>query len=156
MSEFLKIYHPDEDMSYVLDRVVCKTVWQDKLNCLFVEIESNEEIDHIEEDAIQNRFPKVILTLEDFPIEYSSLSELNGVTLDIPESSVQKENKDGEIEEVVYTNLCINDDDFETINNKIAFELFNGLHYLRWKGRCLDFVKETDSYLDFEFFVPIE
>lgn len=157
MNSFVKIYLPNEVMNYIVKRVVCKTVWQEKTNSLFLEIESTDDLDHIEEDALQNQFPKILLTLEDFPIKQNSVQELFGEEISIPKSYGEITNEDGDTEEVLYTNLSIDDFDYETIYNTLTFyKSENGKPMLKWVGKCNDFANDTEDYVKFELNIPIE
>ncbi|MBV7440582.1 hypothetical protein KRX57_04050 [Weeksellaceae bacterium TAE3-ERU29] len=150
MSGTIKFFHPEETFVYNVDKSFCKVVYLKKKNCLVLEIESNEDLDHLAEDSLQNEFPKVVLTIDDFPIDVDSKKRLAGKSYEIPESTIEVEDEEGELEEIFYTNLIVNEDDFELNNNHLKFTEKNGKLQLLWTGEVDDFTEETDDVIPFE------
>ena len=150
MSGTIKFFHPEETFVYNVDKSFCKVVYLKKKNCLVLEIESNEDLDHLAEDSLQNEFPKVVLNIDDFPIDVNSKKNLPGKNYEIPESTVEEEDEEGELEEIYYTNLSVNEDDFELINNHLKFSEKNGKLQVLWTGEVDDFTEETDDLIKFE------
>jgi hypothetical protein len=151
MNNSIKFFHPEETLEYNIQKGLCKTIWLESKNSIFVEIESTDDLEHVEEDSLQNGFPKVIFTLEDFPIEAESMTDLIGKELSIPVSFEEVQNKQGETVEVYYTNLSIFKDDFGTINNVVEInQITEGELFLKWKGECRDFIQESDENITFE------
>ncbi|MCB9201897.1 MAG: hypothetical protein H6604_02450 [Flavobacteriales bacterium] len=147
MKETINFFHPDETFVYNVKKFFCKIVFQNKKRILVLEIQSTDELHHVEEDSIQNEFPEIALTIEDAEIEYSTLDDLTGNTIEIPISFEEKTNSDGEIEEFFYTNLNVNDEvDVELNKNKLTFSKDkNNNITLKWTGIADDF---TDSDID--------
>lgn len=156
MAGFVKFYHSEETFHYFVHRVMCKTVWQDKTNCLLLEIETTEDLDHIPEDAVQNNFPKIILTIDDYPIDVSDVEQLKNTSISIPNSFEERLDKDGEPFEVVYTNIALEDDDLEIIENHLVFKSSEGKSVLSWKGKCPKFNDPEGEYISFEAQVELE
>ncbi|MGP2570762.1 hypothetical protein ACT4R9_01880 [Ornithobacterium rhinotracheale] len=151
MSGTIKFFHPEETFVYQVDKSFCKVVYLRKKNCLVLEIESTESLDHLAEDSLQNEFPKVVFSVDDFPIDVENKKKLPGKTYEIPESTVEVEDEEGEVEEVFYTNLSVNEDDFEVNNNELKFSTSkNGKLHLVWTGEVEDFTEETDELIRFE------
>lgn len=150
MSGTIKFFHPEETFVYKIDKSFCKVVYLKKKNCLVLEIESTEDLDHLEEDSLQNEFPKVIFNIDDFPIDVENKKALFGKTYEIPESTIEVEDEEGEIEEIYYTNLSVNEDDYEINNNKLEFSNKKGKLHLSWTGEVEDFTEESDDVINFE------
>lgn len=116
-----------------------------------LEIESTEDLDHLEEDSLQNEFPKVIFNVDDFPISFKNKKQLIGKTIEIPFGTGELENEEGEIEDIFYTNLSVNEDDYEINNNVIKFSADkSGDLRVLWSGSVEDFTDSTDEPIQFE------
>ena len=151
MSGTIKFFHPEETFVYNVDKSFCKVVYLKKKNCLVLEIESTEEIEHLEEDSLQNEYPKVILNIDDFPIDVQDKNQLKGKSYEIPVGTVEEEDEEGEIEEIFYTNLFVNEDDWELNKNQLKFSKGkNGELCLIWTGEVEDFTETTDEMIPFE------
>lgn len=147
----IKFFHPEETFTYHIEKCFCKVIYSGNQHFLLVEIQSNDELDHVEGDSLQNEFFQVTLNIDDFPVEAKSTEELVGLTIEIPKSYVEIEDEEGETEEIYYTNANFIDDDYETINNKLYFQKDNsGTLCLNWKGEVFDFTNETDQNIPFE------
>lgn len=147
----IEFFHPEETLTYHVEKAFCKVVFLKKRNCLVLEIESNEDLDHMPEDSLQNEFPKVILSVDDFPISYENKHKLSGNTIEIPFSTAEEEDEEGEIEEFFYTNLSVKEEDFEVENNILKFSKDkNGKLFLSWTGEVPDFTDSTDDMIEFK------
>lgn len=154
----IKFFHPEETFTYYIEKCFCKVVFSGQQHQLLIEIHSNDDLDHVEDDSLQNDFPQVVLSVDDFPVNVSSVQELNGKSIEIPNCFVEVEDEEGEIEELFYTNVNFSEDDFEADNNKLNFfKNDSGTLCLRWKGEVSDFTGQTDELIPFEVecaFVP--
>ena len=151
MSGTIKFFHPEETFTYTIDKSFCKVVYLKKQNCLILEIESTEDIEHLEEDSLQNEYPKVILNIDDFPINVKDKNQLIGKTYEIPEGTVEVRDEEGDLEDIYYTNLMVNEDDLEINANVLKFSKNkNGALKLHWTGEVLDFTDYSDDNLSFE------
>lgn len=149
-------FHPEEDFVYQIAKSFCKVVYQKTGYGLVVEVESSEDLDHIPEDALQNEYPKVVFNIDDFPIRFSSEDDLVGQQIEIPESTVEITNEDGEIEEFFYTNLALKEEDLETYNNTLSFDKKEEVLCLKWEGKVDDFTDEnSDRSIHFELYCPL-
>ena len=152
MNGVIKFYHPEETFVYHIKKSFCKVIYQNKTNLLTLEIESTDDLDHVEEDSLQNEFPEVIFNIDDFSIPYESIDDLVGKSIEIPYSYEEKEDEEGEIEQLYYTNLNVNDeDDLETDENTLQFlkDEKNNLQ-LTWRGFCDDFTNTIDERIKFK------
>lgn len=154
----IKFFHPEETFTYYVEKCFCKVVFSGKQHYLLIEIQSNDDLDHVEADSLQNDFPQVILSIDDYPVEFHELDELIGQTIEIPNSYEEVEDEEGEIDEIYYTNANFDDDDYEVINNTLQFfKNENGDLCVKWKGEIMDFTENTDEMIPFEIncaFVP--
>lgn len=151
MNDTIKFFHSEETFVYHLEKSFCKVVFLKQNNCLVLEIESTEELDHLDEDSLQNEFPKVILNVDDFPIPYQNKKDLIGKTIKIPLGTGEIENEEGDLEEIFYTNLSVNEEDFEINNNVITFSQDkNGDLRVHWTGDVIDFTEVSDDTISFE------
>lgn len=147
----IKFFHPEETLVYHIEKCFCKVVYSGQQYQLLVEIHSTDELDFVEDDAIQSNFPQVTLSIDDFPVQYKSVDELAGKTIEIPECYVEFEDEEGDIEEFFYTNVNFSDNDYEADKNKLSFYKNDlGVLCLKWKGEVQDFTEETDDYISFE------
>lgn len=157
MSGTIKFFHPEETFIYYLEKSFCKVVYLKKKNCLVLEIESTEDLDHLEEDSLQNEYPKVVLNIDDFAISVQHKNELSGNTFEIPEGTGEEEDEEGELEEIFYTNLSVNEDDFELNENKLTFSTSKkGKLKLHWTGEVMDFTEITEEVIPFEVSCKLE
>lgn len=154
----IKFFHPEETFTYYIDKCLCKVIYSGQQHQLFIEIHSTDELDHVEDDALQNEFPQVILSVDDFPISITSREDLENKEVIIPNSYVELEDEEGELEEFYYTNVNFSDENFESDNNQLSFTCDpSGILCLKWKGEVQDFTEQTDDYIPFEVecaFVP--
>lgn len=147
----IKFFHPEETLVYYISKCFCKVVYSDNQYQLLVEIHSTDELDHVEGDAIQNNYPQVILSVDDFPVPFRNTDELAGNTIEIPECYVETEDEEGDLVEFFYTNINFYDDDYEADENKLTFfRNDSGTLCLKWKGKVQDFTEDSDDYIPFE------
>ena len=147
----IKFFHPDETFNYNIEKSLCKVVFQGNKKCLLVEIHSTDDLEHVEGDSLQNDFPQLSLFIDDFPLDVESVEELNGKKVSIPYGFAEEEDEEGEIVEVYYTSLNVSEEDFETVNNDLAFSVNEkGVLTLNWKGEVQDFTEESDEDIPFE------
>lgn len=146
MKGSIKFYHPDETLVYYIKKCFQKVVFLNNKNTLVIEIESDDSLDHVEEDSYQNEYPQVFLTIDDFEISEKSEKQLIGKSYNIPNYE-EKENAEGELEEYYYTNLNINDElDLETSDNEVKFGVNeNGIPKMIWTGYCEDFISQDED-----------
>ncbi|MDO5655685.1 MAG: hypothetical protein Q4G27_06055 [Flavobacteriaceae bacterium] len=151
MSGTIKFFHPEETFVYKVEQSFCKVVYLKKKNCLVLEIESNDDIEHLDEDSLQNEFPKVILNIDDFPISVQDKRQLAGKRFDIPIGTAEIEDEDGELIEIYYTNLQVNEEDWELNSNRLEFSRnAKGELCIMWTGEVEDFTEATDDMISFE------
>ncbi len=158
MSGTIKFFHPEETFLYHIEKCFCKVVFSNQLQNLVLEIESTEDLYHVEEDSLQNEFPKVVFNIDDFSVPVNHQKKLAGESYEIPVGTVELENEEEEIIEIFLTNLNVNDEfDFETNNNSLTFSKKEGELHLHWKGEAEDFTEALDAPIPFEIdclFVP--
>jgi hypothetical protein len=135
MKGILKIYHPEETLKYHLKNTYCKAVYLNNENFLEVEIISDDDLDHVEDDSLQYQFPQIALNISEFPIDSK---ELIGKTF--------------ELSDEVYTDVDLFDDEEAYISdNCLKFENDeNGELTLFWKGNITDFYTGTDDLIPFK------
>lgn len=147
----IKFFHPDETFNYKIEKSLCKVVFQRNKKCLLVEIHSTDELEHVEGDSLQNDFPQLSLFIDDFPLDVDSIEELNGKKVSIPYGFAEEEDEEGETVEVYYTTLNVSEEDYETVNNELSFNINEkGILTLTWKGEVQDFVEESENDIPFE------
>lgn len=147
----IKFFHPEETFTYHIEKCFCKVVYSGQRHLLIIEIQSTEDLDHVEGDALQNNFPQVMLTVEDFPVKIQNRESLAGNEVLIPQCYVETEDEEGEIIENFYANAIFSDGEFEADNNQLIFSKSDsGNLRLKWKGEVQDFTEESDSYIPFE------
>lgn len=147
----IKFFHPEETFTYYIEKCFCKVVYSGKQHQLLIEVHSTDDLDHVEVDSLQNDYPQVILSVEDFPVPVSTPGDLVGKTFEIPECYAEMEDEEGEIEEIYYTNVNFSDENFEADNNHLSFFKNDaGTLCLKWKGKVQDFTEDSDDYIPFE------
>lgn len=154
----IKFFHPEETFKYYIDKCFCKVVYSGQQHQLLIEIHSTDDLDHVEGDSLQNDFPQVIMSIDDFPLTFQSVDELGGQMVEIPQSFVEIEDEEGDITEIYYTTVNFSDSDYEAENNVLSFfKDESGTLCLKWKGEVIDFTEETDEMIPFEVscvFIP--
>ena len=147
----IKFFHSDETLNYKIEKSLCKVVFQGNKKCLLVEIHSNDDLEHVEGDSLQNEFPQLSLFIDDFPLDVESVEQLTGKKVSIPYGFAEEEDEEGELVEVYYTSLNVSEDDYETVNNELNFSVNDkGILTLNWKGEVQDFTQNTEGDIPFE------
>ena len=137
MKGILKIYHPDETLKYNIDHTYCKAVYLNQKHFLEVEISTDDSLDHVEDDSLQNNFPQLSMQVSDFPIDSG---EIDDKTFNISDSDDDS-----------YTDVNLFDDeDAFLYNSELCFEKNeNGELQLIWKGHIDDFYTGSENPLPF-------
>lgn len=147
----IKFFHKEGTFNYYIEKCLCKVVYAHDQHLLLIEVHSTDDLEHVDEDSIQNDFPQVVLSIDDFPVSFQSLEELENQVIDIPSSFVELENDDGEIEEFFYTNVNFSVEDFEADDNELQFyKDETGVLGVKWRGRVQDFIQDSEEYIPFE------
>ncbi|MBF0597049.1 hypothetical protein [Faecalibacter rhinopitheci] len=147
----IKFFHQEETFNYHIEKSLCKVVYQGDKQVLLIEIHSNDDLEHVEVDSLQNEFPQLSLFIDDFPIDVTSAKELHGKTVSIPHGFVEIEDEDGDLHEVYYTSLTTANEDYETVDNTLNFSMTDaGVLSLTWQGKVQDFTEESSDDLPFE------
>lgn len=135
MKGILKIYHPEETLKYHLKSTYCKAVFLNKEHFLEVEVISDEDVDHVEDDSLQYQFPQIAFNISDFPIDAETLLDQ---TFEIEDENIN------------YVDL-FNDEDAYTTSNVLKFENdANGDLILFWNGNITDFYTGTEDVIPFK------
>lgn len=138
MKGILKIYHPEETLKYYIKSSYCKAVYSNKQHFLEVEITTDENLDHVEDDSLQYSFPQLRFEIFDFPIDYK---EIAGKTFKI---------EDTEGENFTEVDL-FNDEEAYLYENKLEFNKNeNDDLELVWKGKIDDFFTGSDEPIPFK------
>lgn len=159
MKSYIKIYHPEEVMHYHVEKCFSKVVFQNTKNHLVVEVNSTEDLYHVDEDALQNSYPQVSFYLEDVEIPFSSLDELEQKVIEIKEPLAKK--FDPTTEEEIEIELATAEIDSRLdallYNNELFFSSSgNGSQTLLWKGDMTNFVDDDTETIPFEIFCTFE
>ena len=146
----IKVFHPEETFVYHINKNLCKVVYQGNKTCLLIEIHTNDDLEHVEGDSLQNDFARLSLFIDDFPINVSTAEQLNGKKVEIPFGFEEVEDEDGEIHEVYYTSLNASEDEYETVKNELVFSKNNqGILSLNWTGYVQDYTGQTNDDVKF-------
>ncbi|SDQ42085.1 hypothetical protein SAMN05421664_1542 [Chryseobacterium soldanellicola] len=137
MKGILKIYHPDETLTYNIRNTYCKAVYSNQEHFLEVEIITDDGLDHVEDDSLQYNFPQLSLEIFDFPIDSR---EIEGKSILINDS-----------DEETYTEVDLFDDEEAFIyDNELQFEKNeNDVLQVIWKGNIDDFYTGSDTPIPF-------
>ncbi len=138
MKGILKIYHPEETLKYHIQHSYCKAVFLNEEHLLELEIITDEDLDHVEDDSLQYNFPQLALHISDFPVDSA---ELAGKTFIINDS-----------EDSNYTEVNLYQDEDAFLNeNKLSFsEDENGELQLMWEGKIDDFYTNEKEPISFK------
>lgn len=135
MKGILKIYHPEETLKYHLKSTYCKAVYLNNENFLEVEVISDDDLDHAEDDSLQYQFPQIAFNIFDFPINTNTL--LGNTFLVDDENNIE-------------VNL-FDDEDAYISENSLKFENDNeGNLILFWKGLISDFYTGSEDLISFK------
>ena len=138
MKGILKVYHPDETLKYYIKNSYCKAVYSNKQHFLEVEIETDDSLEHVEDDSLQYNFPQLCFQISEFPIDNE---ELAGKTFLINDT-----------DEETYTEVDLFDDEEAYLyENELTFseDEKDGLQLL-WKGTIDDFYTGADEPIPFK------
>ena len=138
MKGILKIYHPEETLKYHIQHSYCKAVYLNEEHLLELEIVTDEDLDHVEDDSLQYNFPQLSFSITDFPVDSS---ELAGKTVLINDSNDE-----------TYTEVDLFDDEDAYLHeNKLRFSNDeNGELQLVWEGKIDDFYTNEDEPICFK------
>lgn len=138
MKGILKIYHPEETLKYNIKSSYCKAVYSNKQNFLEVEIITDDDLDHVDDNSLQYNFPQLSLSISDFPIDTDKLA---GQTFNVNDS-----------EEETYCGVDLYDDEDAFIHdNELKFSKDeNGDLQLIWQGNIDDFYTFSDEPIAFK------
>lgn len=138
MKGILKIYHPEETLKYHIQHSYCKAVYLNEKHLLELEIVTDEDLDHVEDDSLQYNFPQLSFNITDFPVDSAKLA---GKTFLITDS-----------EEETYTEVDLFDDEDAYLHdNKVSFtEDENGGLQMVWEGKIDDFYTNEDEPISFK------
>lgn len=138
MKGILKVYHPEETLKYHIKSSYCKPVYSNQKHYLEVEVITNDDLDHVDDDSLQYNFPQLALNISDFPIESDSLI---GKTFLISDT-----------EDDFYTSTNLFDDEEAFIyDNELSFtEDENKELQLFWKGYIDDFYTGSGELIPFK------
>jgi hypothetical protein len=137
MKGILKIYHPDETLTYNIRNTYCKAVYSNQEHFLEVEIITDDGLDHVDDDSLQYNFPQLSLEVFDFPIDSG---EIEGKSILINDS-----------DEETYTEVDLFDDEEAFIyDNELQFEKNeDDVLQVIWKGTIDDFYTVSDTPIPF-------
>lgn len=137
MKGILKIYHPDETLKYNIKNTYCKAFYSNQQHFLEVEIITDDGLDHVDDDSLQNQYPQLAFKVYDFPIEDENLRSKTFSVADTDEEA--------------YTEIDLySDDDALVYQNELEFsEDEHGDLQLIWKGEMEDVFTGSDTLLPF-------
>lgn len=138
MKGILKIYHPEETLKYQIKSTYCKAVYLNAHHFLEVEMMTDDSLDHVEDDSLQNLFPQLTLSLFDFPI---SSPELEGHVFTLDDHA-----------EEAYTEVDLHHDEEAFLTeNELSFSTNDeGVLQLVWKGKIDDFYSHSGETIPFK------
>lgn len=138
MKGILKIYHPEETLKYQIQHSYCKSVYLNEEYLLELEIDTDENLDHIDDDSLHYNFPQLSFHIVDFPVDSA---ELVGKTFIINDSS-----------ETEYTEIDVHDDEDAYLHhNKLTFSQDEkGELELIWEGEVDDFYTHNEEPIRFK------
>lgn len=138
MKGVLKIYHPEETLKYHIKNSYSKAVYLNNEHFLEVEIITDENQDHVEDDSLQYPFPQIALRIFDYPLEQN---ELSGQTFEIEEN-----------EELVYSEVDLyTDQDAFLYKNRLEFTSDPAERMeLIWSGEIDDFYTDSGEPIPFK------
>jgi len=138
MEGILKIYHPEETLRYNIKNGYCKAVYINAKNFLDVEIITDDDLEHVDDDSLQYRFPQILLGISDFPID---TSDLIGKIFAVNDSE----------DDVYCTVNLFDDEDAYIYDNELKFSLDEqGGLQLVWKGLIDDFYSNGSQPIPFK------
>ncbi len=138
MKGVLKIYHPEETLKYHIKNSYSKAVFLNNEHFLEVEIITDDNMDHVEDDSLQYPFPQLALRLFDYPLDSD---QLGGRTFEIKEE-----------EELSFCEVDLfSNQDAYLYENRLEFNNDSqGNTELIWSGTIDDFYTESQSPIPFK------
>lgn len=138
MKGILKMYHPEETCKYQIQHSYCKSVYLNEEHLLELEIITDENLDHIEDDSLHYNFPQLSLHISDFPVESADLAGKSFIINDA--------------EAGVYTEINLYDDEDAVLyKNKLTFSNDEkGELELIWEGEVDDFYTGNEETIRFK------
>lgn len=134
MKGILKIYHPEETLKYHLKSTYCKSVFLNNENFLEVEVISDDDLDHVEDDSLQYQFPQIAFNISDFSIDGD---ELSGKSFSVDDEHTEVD--------------LFDDEDAFLSDNELNFETDEeGSLVLFWKGAITDFYTQSEDLIPFK------
>ena len=138
MKGILKIYHPEETLKYHIQHSYCKAVFLNEEHLLELEIITDEDLDHVEDDSLQYNFPQLSLHISDFPVDSADLAGKTFIINDSEDSNFTEVN-------------LYQDEDAYLNENKLSFsEDENGELQLMWEGKIDDFYTNENEPISFK------
>lgn len=137
MKGILKIYHPDETLKYNIKSTYCKAIYSNQKHFLEVEIISDDALDHVDDDSLQNSFPQLSFKIIDFPTLDEEIEDKTFLIKDSDEDTFSEVD-------------LYDDEDAYITDNELSFKKDEqGELQLIWKGNITDFFTGTDQLLPF-------
>lgn len=138
MKGLLKVYHPDETLKYNLKHTYCKAVYSNKQHFLDVEIETDDSLDHVDDDSLQYNFPQLCFEISEFPLDSEVLTGKTFLISDTDEEAYTEVDLFGDEEAFLYdSELTFTNDEKDGLQ-------------LVWKGHIDDFYTGADEPILFK------
>lgn len=134
MKGILKIYHPEEQLKYFIEKTYCKSFLVNQQYFLELEIETNDDLDHVEDDSLQYQYPQIAFNIFDFPLKEACLEK-------------QKVSIDSE-----YVDVNVFDDEEVSIeDSQLSFKVNEeGVLQVVWEGKIDDFYTHSEEKIPFK------
>ena len=138
MKGILKIYHPEETLKYHIQHSYCKAVFLNEEHLLELEIITDEDLDHVDDDSLQYNFPQLAFHISDLPVDSA---DLEGKTF-----TIDAADEDGYSEVNLYQ-----DEEAFLHQNKLSFSKDDeGELQLIWEGKIDDFYTNEKEAISFK------
>lgn len=134
MRGILKIYHPEEELKYFIEKTYCKSFLVNEQHFLELEIGTNDDLDHVEDDSLQYQFPQITFNIFDFPLQGESLENQNiSVDSDFVEVNV------------------FDDEEVSIEDSQLSFKINeDGILQVVWDGKIDDFYTHSEEKIPFK------
>lgn len=138
MKGILKVYHPEETLKYYIRDSYCKALYRNNQNFLDLEITTDDDLDHVEDDSLQYNFPQIRIRISEFPISSPVLEKNQFIVEDTDEEA--------------YTEVDLFDDEEANVyKNELTFDKNEeGVLELIWKGEIDDFYTNSEDPIPFK------
>lgn len=134
MKGILKIYHPEEELKYFIEKTYCKSFLVNQQHFLELELETNDDLDHVEDDSLQYKYPQIAFNIFDFPLKEACLEE-------------QKVFIDPEYVEV----NVFDDEEVSIEDSQLFFKTGEeGVLQVVWEGKIDDFYTHSEEKIPFK------